>query len=66
MINLQPAANRTSSLRFLLDTMERHIQSLEVLKQNINQDVFVSIFQAKLPEEVLLQLEILSKEQVDC
>ena len=60
MINLQPAANRTSSLRFLLDTMERHIRSLVVLKQNINQDVFVSMIRAKLPEEVLLQFEILN------
>ena len=60
MINLQPAVNRTNSLRNLLDTMERHIRSLEVLKQNINQDVFVSMIRAKLPEEVLLQLEILN------
>ena len=60
MINLQPAANRTSSLRILLDTMERDIRSLEVLKQNINQDVFVSMIRATLPEEVLLKLEILN------
>ena len=60
MINLQAAVNRTNSLRNLLDTMERHTRSLEVLKQNINHDVFVSMIRAKLPEEVLLQLEILN------
>ena len=41
--------------------MERHIRSLEVLKQNIYQDVFVSMIRAKLPEEVLLQFEILNE-----
>ena len=60
MINLFPATNTTSSLRGLLDKMERHLRSLEVLKQNINQDVFVSMIRAKLPEEVLLQLEMLN------
>ena len=60
MINLPPAMNKTSSLRNLLDTMERHIRILEVLKQNTNQDVFVSMIRAKIPEEVLLQLDILN------
>ena len=59
MINLTPATNKTSSLRNLLDSMEKHLRSLEVLKQNIDQDVFVSMIRAKLPEEVLLQYEIL-------
>ena len=43
--------------------MERHIRSLEVLKQNINRDVFASMIQAKLPEEILLQLEILNEQR---
>ena len=60
MINLPQANNKTNSLRGLLDNIERHIRSLEVLKQNINQDVFVSMIRAKLPEYVLLQLEILN------
>lgn len=60
MINLFPATNTTASLRGLLDKMERHLRSLDVLKQNINQDVFVSMIRAKLPEEVLLQLEMLN------
>ena len=60
MINLQLEINRTNCLRNLLDTMERHIRRLEVLKQDINQYVFVSMIRTKLPEEVLLQLEILN------
>ena len=43
LISLRPATSNTSSLRALLDNVERHIRSLEVLKQNVNQDVFVSI-----------------------
>ena len=59
IINLQVASNNTCSLRLLLDRFQRHLRSLEVLKQNINQDVFVSMVKAKLPQEVLLQLEIM-------
>ncbi|MCG8033321.1 MAG: DUF1759 domain-containing protein, partial [Candidatus Thiodiazotropha taylori] len=58
IINLSPATNKTNSLRSLLDNIERHLRSLEVLKQNTNQDIFVSMIRAKLPEEVLIQLEI--------
>ena len=60
LINLPQAVNKTCSLRGLLDNIERHIRSLEVLKQNINQDVFVSMIRSKLPEDVLLQLEMLN------
>lgn len=60
MINLRPATMNTNSLRTLLDNIERHLRSLEVLNQNINQHVFVSMIRAKLPEEVLLQLEIIN------
>ncbi|XP_063427160.1 uncharacterized protein LOC134710700 [Mytilus trossulus] len=42
----------------LIQFKERHIQSLKVLKQDVNQDVCVSIIRSKLPENVLLQLEI--------
>ena len=55
IINLPQAVNKTCSLRGLLDNIERHIRSLEVLKQNINQDAFVSMIRSKLPEGVLLQ-----------
>ena len=59
MMNLYPASNTTSSLRNLLGQLEKYLLSLEVLKQNVNQDVFVSMIRAKLPEDVLLQLEML-------
>ena len=58
LINLQPATNKVSSLRYLLDKVERHLRSLEVLGQSVDQDVFVSIIRSKLPEDVLIQLEI--------
>lgn len=58
LINMQKAGNTTSSLRTLIDTMERHLRSLEVLKQDINQDMFVCMIRSKLPKDVLLQLEI--------
>ena len=60
LINLPQAVNKTCSLRGLLDNIERHIRSLDVLKQNINQDVFVSMILSKLPEDVLLRLEMLN------
>ncbi|XP_053374038.1 uncharacterized protein LOC128546747 [Mercenaria mercenaria] len=60
LINLQPATNKTSSLRVLLDTVGKHLRSLEVLGQNVNQDVIVSMISAKLPEDVLVQLKILN------
>ena len=60
LINLPQAANKTNSLRNLLDNIERHIRSLEVLKQDVNQDVFISMIRSKMPEDVLLQLEMLN------
>ena len=59
MLNLYPANNRTQRLRPLLDQLEKHLRSLEVLKQNVNQAVFVPMTRAKLPDDVLLQLEML-------
>ncbi|MCG8044652.1 MAG: DUF1759 domain-containing protein [Candidatus Thiodiazotropha endolucinida] len=58
LINMQSTTNKVSSLRYFLDNVERHLRGLEVLHQNVNQDVFVSIIRSKLPEDVLLQLEI--------
>ena len=60
LINLQPANNKTSSLRSLLCDIEKHLQCLSVLKQNIEQDVFVAMIRAKLPEDVLFQLEMVN------
>ena len=58
LINMQSATNKVCSLRYLSDKVERHLRELEVLHQVINQDVFVSIIRSKLPDDVLLQLEI--------
>ena len=60
MINLQSATTRTSSRRSLLDDVEKHLRCLEVLKQNVEQDAVEAMITAKLPEEVLVQLEILN------
>ncbi|CAC5379125.1 unnamed protein product [Mytilus coruscus] len=49
MINIQFPLNKTYSLRLFIDKVNRHFRSLEVLKQSVDQDIFVS---------VLLQLEI--------
>ena len=44
----------------MLDKVQRHLHSLEVLKQDINQDVFVSMVKTRLTQEVFLQLEIMN------
>lgn len=46
------------SLRIFRDILIKHLRSLEVLKQDTKQNVFVSIVRSKLPEDVLLHLEI--------
>ncbi|XP_045180849.2 uncharacterized protein LOC123540118 [Mercenaria mercenaria] len=60
IINIQSAYNSVQSLRTFLDTMERHLRSLEVLHQHINQDVFIAMIRGNLPENVLVQLEMLN------
>ena len=58
LINMKPAVNSAKRLRTLHDQFERHFRSLEALKQDTNQEVFVSIIKSKLPKEVLLQLQL--------
>lgn len=58
MINLKPASENVESLRRLIDTIKKHLRSLEVLSQDINQDVFVSVIKSKLPSNVIKHLEI--------
>ncbi|XP_056016813.1 uncharacterized protein LOC130053512 [Ostrea edulis] len=58
LINIQPVTNDTLSLRRLYDDLEKHMRSLEAWRQDVNQDVFVSMITSKLPKETLLQLEI--------
>ncbi|XP_056016815.1 uncharacterized protein LOC130053514 [Ostrea edulis] len=58
LINIQPVTNDTLSLRRLYDDLEKHMRSLEAWRQDVNQDVFVSMITSKIPKETLLQLEI--------
>ena len=58
LINIPPVSQRVESLRTFLDTIEKHFRSLEVLQEDINQHVFVSMITSKLPEHVLRQLEL--------
>jgi len=60
LIDLSPAKSTTDGLRTFLDKIERHLRSLDVLGQNVDQDVFVSMIRKKLPADVLLQLEMLN------
>ena len=57
LINMKPAFNSTKVLRTLYDQFERHLRSLEALKQDTNQDVFVNIMTSNIPKGVLLQLQ---------
>ena len=58
MINLFSASNNTRSLRALYDQIEKNLRSLEALKQDINQNVFISMVTSKIPKNVLIQLEL--------
>ncbi|XP_060601995.1 uncharacterized protein LOC132755202 [Ruditapes philippinarum] len=58
LINIPIATSKVNSLRCLLDGVDQHIRSLEVLEENVNQDIVVSIVKSKLPEDVLVHLEI--------
>ena len=58
LINVPPAVNSSKGLRMLYDEAEKHLRSLEALKQDINQEVFISIITSKIPKDVLIQLEI--------
>ena len=63
LINIPPVSSKISSLRPFLDNVQRHLRSLQVLHQNVNQDVFISMIRAKLPEDVLLQLEMMNNQK---
>ena len=64
LLNLFQAKNTTESLRTFLDKIERHFRSLELLQENLDKHVFVSMVHSKLPSDVLLQLEILKGTDV--
>ena len=58
LINITPAINNSKGLRQLYDHIEKHFRRFEALNQDVNQEVFISIITAKLPMDVLVQLEI--------
>ena len=58
VINLPTAQDTTSGLRSFLDTVEKHLRSLEVLNQDVHQAVFVSMIKSKLPNKVHVDLEM--------
>jgi hypothetical protein len=51
MINIQ-------SLRCFVDQIGKHLRSLEALRQDVNQDLFIAMIRAKLPENMLSHLEM--------
>jgi len=57
-MKLQPATSRVTSLRYLLDNVNKHLRSLQVLGQDIDSELFVSILWSKIPHDVLLQLQL--------
>ena len=50
-----------NKLRGTLDTIERHLRSLEVQGEGIDHKHFVSMIQAKLPRDVKRQLRLQKK-----
>ena len=64
IMNLTSASNNTKSLKSLYDQIEKNLRSLDALKQDINQDIFISIVTSKLPRDVLIQLEIQNGSKV--
>lgn len=65
LMNAPSPTNKIQSLRSFLDVTEKHLRSLEVLEENINQHVFVSMIRSKLPEYVLRQLEFSKESSTD-
>ena len=58
IINLQPALNSSKGLRLFYDQLESHLRSLEVLRQDINHEIFALLITSKLPKDILMQLII--------
>jgi len=60
LLEVQPPTLKVESLRTFLDRVEKHLRSLEVLGESVNQRVFVSMIRSKLPEEAFQCSETLS------
>jgi len=57
-MKLQPATFRVTSLRYLLDNVNKHLRILQVLGQDIEHELFVSVLWSKTPYYVLQQLQL--------
>ncbi|XP_052764085.1 uncharacterized protein LOC128206006 [Mya arenaria] len=57
LMNMPAPNGKVDSLRAYLDTVEKHLRSLEVLHEDIEQHVFVSMIRSKLSGDVLRQIE---------
>ena len=55
--DLPMATGNYSKLRATLDTIEKHLRSLEALGENVNNNMVVSLLKSKLPKSVIARLE---------
>ncbi|XP_053381886.1 uncharacterized protein LOC128549322 [Mercenaria mercenaria] len=58
LMNLRTTSNSVDSLRSFMETENIHLRSLEVLDQNVDQDLIISVIKSKLPSAVIEHLEI--------
>jgi len=57
-MNLQAPTHQFESLRTFMHQIEKHLRSLEVLGENVNQNMVVPMITSKLPLRILRQLEL--------
>ena len=58
LMELQRVSNSAPRLRALLDTLMKHLRSLEALGQSVSQEIFVSLILSKLPHEAIEHSEL--------
>ena len=58
LMELQQVSNSAPRLRALLDTLMKHLRSLEAPGQSVSQEIFVSLILSKLPHEATEHLEL--------
>ena len=54
-----PTANSVGELRVMYNKIEAHLRTLEALGQDTEQDIFVAMIISKLPQNCIIQLEML-------
>ncbi|XP_053392033.1 uncharacterized protein LOC128554743 [Mercenaria mercenaria] len=58
LVNVASPRDTTESLRHFYDKIQKHLRSLVVMHEILEQQVFVSVIRSKLPSEILMHLEI--------